>query len=166
MNSCIEKKITLSGGTETYQCELLSLKDGVGVLRYVIDRSYDIAGHILSPGDITFAVYWQGRPYTLYVWLRREQRDRSYYFNIADSVLLRPEEFLWRDLVVDILVDSAAKARVLDEHELPHDLPPDLLEYIVKAKEHVLTNFRDIIEEADKLIEATLCPGDTDPHGL
>jgi hypothetical protein len=152
MTLCIERKLTLSGKTEDYRCELLALDHGVGVLRYVIDRHYDIEGFMLSPGDETRALYWEGRPYTLYVWSRKQEGDRAYYFNIADSVRLRQNEFVWRDLAVDILVDARERVSVLDEHELPADLPPGLREYILRAKEHVLTCFRDIIEEADRLI--------------
>lgn len=153
MNACLEKKLTLSGQTRFYRCELVSLKDGVGVLRHVIDRHYDIAGFRLSPGDVTLAVFWTGRSYTIYKWHRRRQNDHAYYFNIADSVSLRPEEFVWRDLAVDILVDFEGSVHVLDEHELPHDLPRDLLDYIMKAKEQVLARFQDIIKEADQLLE-------------
>ena len=144
--------MTLAGETTTYHCELVALRDGTGILRYIIDRDYDIEGFVLSPGDMTLAVFWEGRPYTLYIWFRKQQADRAYYFNIADSVMLRPGEFVWRDLAVDILVTNGEMVRVLDEHELPHGLPHGLLEYIMNAKEHILVHFRDIIEEADRLM--------------
>jgi hypothetical protein len=152
MSSCLEKKLALSGETHVYSCELISLVNGVGILRYVIDRQYDVAGYILSPGDVTLAVYWEDRPYTLYVWLRKSARDRAYYFNIADSVVLSHEEFSWRDLAVDILVEPSGAVRVLDEHELPPDLPSDVSGYIEKAKGQVLEQFRDIITEAEDLL--------------
>jgi hypothetical protein len=154
MTPCLEKKLTLAGEIKTYPCELVSLRDSAGILHYVIDRPYDIAGFTLSPGDETLAVYWSGRPYTLYIWLRKHYGDRAYYFNIADSVSLSPGEFVLRDLAVDILVTEDGMIRVLDEHELPHGLSGGLLEYILKAKDHILAHFRDIIEEAENLIEA------------
>jgi hypothetical protein len=154
MALCLEKKHTLSGSVQTYSCELVSLRNGVGILRYVIDREYDVAGYRLSPGDRTLAVYWTGRPYTLYVWFRKGPRDRAYYFNIADSIALSSREFLWRDLAVDILVDPSGIPRVLDEHELPPDLPADLAGYIARARDHVLERFRDIIKEADEILTA------------
>ncbi len=152
MAFCLEKKLTLSGKTETYQCQLVSLENDVGILRYVIDREYDVIGFRLAPGDVTLAVYWVDRPYTLYVWFRKEQRDRAYYFNIADRVSLGPGEFVWRDLVVDILIGPSGEVRVLDENELPSGLPPNLLRYIDEARDHVLGNFGDIIKEADGLL--------------
>jgi len=154
MSLCIEKKLTLSGETKTYQCDLVSLRDGTGILRYVIDQPYDMAGFKLSPGDETLAVYWHRRPYTLYIWHRARHGDRAYYFNVADSVALAQDEFVWRDLAVDILVTDDGTVRVLDEHELPPGLPPSLLEYILKAKDHILAHFQDIIEEAESMISA------------
>jgi hypothetical protein len=165
VTTCLEKKVTLAGEIKIYPCELVSLRDRVGVLRYIIDREYDITGFRLLPGDTTIAVYWEDRPYTLYVWLRKRQGDRAYYFNIADSVSLRPDEFIWRDLAVDILVDPAGTISVLDEHELPDDLPRDLLVYIMKAKEQVLAHIRDIIEEADERIAASGTPMYADEQG-
>jgi hypothetical protein len=76
----------------------------------------------------------------------------AYYFNIADAVSLRAEEFVWRDLDVDILVGPKGTVHVLDEHELPSDLPSDLARYIEDARDHILAHFRDIIREADALL--------------
>ena len=88
MTQCLETKRTLSGNTERYQCELVSLQDGFGILRYVTDQHYDIAGFRLSPGDETLALYWANAPYTLYIWHRKTQGDRAYYFNIAKEHIL------------------------------------------------------------------------------
>jgi len=143
---CQETKITLSGETKTYPCELISLDNGAGILRYVIDREYDVHGVKLSPGDETIALYWEDRPYTLYIW-RRPAQDAAYYFNIADRISLTPQEFIWRDLVVDILVDHAG-VHVLDEDELPPSLDTGLLSSIREAQAHVLAHHPRIIKEA------------------
>jgi hypothetical protein len=157
MPLCLEKKLLLAGGARNYACELAYYERGFGILKYALDREYAINGIKLLPGDVTCALYWEGRPYTLYVWLPKRQGSALYYFNIADSISLRPEEFIWRDLVVDILVDRQGAAHVLDEHELPVDLDGRLADYIQKAKEHVLTRFRDIIKEA-RGVMAGRCP--------
>ncbi len=155
MPRCLEKKLTLSGTIQAYSCELLHLQIGFGILRYVIDREYNIAGLRLSRGDETIALYWEDRPFTLYIWRRRAPGDTAYYFNIADRVSLSTQEFLWRDLAVDILVDPQGKVHVLDEDELPADLDAELGDYIIEAKEHILGNFADIIHEADTLLKRT-----------
>jgi hypothetical protein len=147
MRLCIEKKTLLSGEVHTYPCELLHYESGSGILRYVIDREYDIHGVKLSPGDETIALYWEGRPYTLYVWRRRAVQDTAYYFNIADRISLTPQEFIWRDLTVDILVDGRG-VHVLDEDELPSDLDTGFLRSIREAQAHILSNYPRIINEA------------------
>lgn len=75
-----------------------------------------------------------------------------YYFNIADSISLKPWEFTWRDLVVDILIEKDHPVRVLDENELPADLSPDLSAFIHSAKAMVLKDHRKIIEEANAVV--------------
>jgi protein associated with RNAse G/E len=151
MPICLEKKRTLSGETQTYSCELLHFEKGFGVLRYVIDREYDIAGLKLVPGDVTIALYWEDRPYTLYLWLRKTG-GAAYYFNIADQIFLSRQEFRWRDLAVDILVDPQGMVHVLDEHELPPDLEASLARSIQAAKDHVLDSLDTIIQEADRAV--------------
>jgi len=151
MPLCIETKLTLSGEAKTYRCELLHYESGFGILRYIIEREYDIQGLKLAPGDETIALYWEGRPYTLYVWRGKAAQDTAYYFNIADRIVLTPQEFLWRDLAVDILVDQAG-VHVLDEHELPADLDDELGRSIQKTKEHLVENHRAIIAEADAVV--------------
>jgi hypothetical protein len=114
MRFCVEKKLTLSAAVYRFECELLHLTGGFGLLKYVIAQQYDVHGIRLRPGDITFGLYWQDRPYTLYVWPRPDGR-RVYYFNIADGVSLSENEFAWRDLTVDVLIDVGAGVHVLDE---------------------------------------------------
>jgi hypothetical protein len=147
MPLCIETKLTLSGETKTYRCELLHFGSGFGVLRYVIDREYDVHGVGLAPGDETFALYWEDRPYTLYIWRRRTADAPVYYFNIADRISLTPREFIWRDLTVDILVDGGG-AHVLDEDELPSGIDAELLHAIRETQAHILSNYPRIINEA------------------
>lgn len=153
MSICIEKKLTLSGAVHAFECELLGLDNGAGVLKYVIDRKYNVGTITLLPGDITYALYWIDRPYTLYIWHKIDGR-LIYYFNIADSISLRRDEIIWRDLSVDILVDTDRKVHVLDEDEVPPGLPAALLEYIRSTKAHLLNHYQDIILEANLILRA------------
>jgi hypothetical protein len=150
MSLCIEKKLTLSGNIHVFECELLFLTADLGVLKYIIDRQYSVGNIKLQPGDITFALYWPKRPYTLYIWHLIKNR-KIYYFNIADKISLQPSEFLWRDLAIDIVIDDG-NVHVLDEHELPDDLDPALSRYIQSAKVLVLKEHPAIIDEAGVII--------------
>ena len=149
----VETKALLSGAVQQFLCELLHLDNTFGVLRYVIDREYYVNDIRLMPGDVTIALYWTDRPYTLYVWQMNGGKNAAYYFNIADNISLLPGEFRWRDLAVDILVDTAGAVHVLDEDELPADLPAGLRAYISAAKSQVLSCYKDVVMEADVLMK-------------
>jgi len=151
MSICIEKKVALSGNTYSFECELLFLNNKLGILKYVIDRSYDIQTVKLRPNDITYALYWTDRPYTLYVWHFLDSKT-AYYFNIADSISLQPTAFVWRDLAIDILVDAEGQVHILDEDELPADLSCELSASIRTAKAFILQNYSELIKEANSLL--------------
>lgn len=153
MSICIEKKLTLSGRVYLFECELLLLNSDLGVLKYVIDQEYAIQGFKLRPGDITHALYWVDRPYTLYIWHLAGNRV-VHYFNIADRISLQPREFLWRDLTVDILIADDRGVHVLDEDELPGNLGPELSRYIQDAKTAILQDHASIIQEANMILSA------------
>jgi len=155
MPSCVEIKLTLTDEIQTYTCELLHFEPGFGILRYIIDREYNITGLKLAPGDETIALYWENRPYTLYLW-HLKAGGHAYYFNIADRVSLSPGEFRWRDLTVDILVDPQGSVHVLDEHELPLNLSAGLAGSIREAKALILDSLPAIMHEANAAVRRYL----------
>lgn len=160
MSICIEKKQTLSGEIQTYSCELVRLDDNFGVLKYVIDREYTVADVQLAPGDVTIALYWTDRPYTLYTWNPSGNDAIVYYFNIADRVVLSQGEFSWRDLAVDILIDGSGEKHILDEDEIPPRLEAGLREYIEQARDTVLSSSQAIIKSIEPLVRSRhLSPG-------
>jgi uncharacterized protein len=158
MSTCVEQKVLLSGELQEYQCELALLTDTFGIIRYIIDREYHIDGIRLHPGEVTMAFYWTNRPYTLYTWRQDKPGQEIYYFNIADSLSLARTKFVWRDLVVDILVDEYENVHILDEDELPSDLNPKIRDYIERAKQHLLTHYHQIIAEVKHCIADGLIP--------
>ncbi len=62
MPPCLETKFTLTGETQRFRCELIHHETGFGILRYVIDREYDVHGVKLAPVDETIALFWEDRP--------------------------------------------------------------------------------------------------------
>ncbi len=152
MTICREIKQSITGDIKVYSCELIRYEPGFGLLRYVVDREYDIQGYRLQAGDVTRGLYWEGRPYTLYAWDLEQRGGRLFYFNVADRVALAPAEFFWRDLVLDVLVDAKGGVSVLDEHELPEDLDRNVASYISSAVDLITRQYREIIKETDDLI--------------
>jgi hypothetical protein len=153
MPVCIEKKILLSGTVQEYPCGLVHYEKNFVILRYAVDRTYRVGGFIIGPGDITYALYWQKCPYTVYTWHLQRPERRLYYFNIADSISLSPETVVWRDLVVDILIDDSGSVLVLDEEELSPDLEPGLRLHIEKTKRHILDQHPAIVREVTTLLK-------------
>lgn len=156
MAICIEKKLTLLGKEKLFECELVHVHRNFGVLKYVIQRNNDIDGLKLCPGDITYGLFWTDRPYTLYIWIVNQGKDRAYYFNISDRVSLHPSEFIWRDLTIDILIDPDLRVHILDEHELPTDLSSELSAYIQTTKDLILEHHREIMQETDSVLAKIL----------
>jgi hypothetical protein len=152
MPPCTETKILLSGEIHTYSCELIYYSTDFGILKYIIPRYYDLNGVKLTPGDITYSLYWPSRPYTLYIWQLNDGKDLAYYFNIADKISLQPTEFVWRDLVVDILIDLKKNIHIIDEDELPPDLSPELSRYIESTKALIIRELNNILRESRTLL--------------
>lgn len=151
---CVEIKSKLDGSEQRFACELVTLDRSLGILRYVIDRAREVAGIGLSPGCLTYAVYWADRPYNAYWWVNRDGRSLGFYFNVADSVSLTREAFRWRDLSLDVLVRPDGSAEVLDEIELPTDLPPALLAYVRAARDAILAVPGALAAEVRAVVES------------
>lgn len=150
---CCEKKHLLNGKVILYDCELITVSKEFGILKYFVDREYKVGSIVLQPGIVTYGFYWTDRPYTLYKWFDKKGEVVGNYFNIADSILLTPQEFSWRDLVVDILVLPSGGVEVLDEDEIPHSLDEGLNKYIESSKQMILQHYQEIIPETTLIIK-------------
>lgn len=158
MTACLERKRYLSGAEVTFECELVALEDRFGILRYVIDQQWNVEGLTLRPGTVTYAFYWTDRPYNLYWWLDEDGQTLGCYFNVADLVSLSEREFVWRDLVVDILVLPTGQVHVIDENEVPDGLDEELRAYIDAGKRQVLRNHPIIVEAAAAILKTKVNP--------
>ncbi|MBU0713464.1 DUF402 domain-containing protein [bacterium] len=152
MKKILEKKYLLNGDIRVYNCELIYNNQSFGILKYILEKQYNVSGLILPQSSITFAFYWIYRPYTLYRWYHNKKNIGN-YFNIADQIVLNDSEFEWRDIVVDVLYRSDDLPIILDEDELPTDMPDHLLEYIHSAKRQIIENYQDIITETDQFLK-------------
>ena len=154
----IERKTRLDGSTEDYECEALVLEPGRhAVLRYVLDRDWVIAGGALRvpKGAWTVSHYWIDRPYNVYHWLVAG-RTLAYYCNVVGTTEITLERVGYLDLVVDVLLWTSGKADVLDEDELPDDLPSVHRVAIAKALEAIIANPRFLIREIERDTAAAL----------
>jgi predicted RNA-binding protein associated with RNAse of E/G family len=154
----IERKTRLDGTVSEYRCERLALEVGRrAVLRYVMDREWVIAdtGLVLRPGQITIGHYWSDRPYNVYHWLDGA-RTIAYYCNVASDTTIGEDVVAYTDLVVDVLLRPSGETLVLDEEELPPDLPTARRVHIARALETIAAGPRRLVAEIERETRAAL----------
>ncbi|MCD8482557.1 MAG: hypothetical protein LR015_07790 [Verrucomicrobia bacterium] len=79
----IERKIRLDGTVVEVECIPVKVSHDFVVLRYDLPRAYEIDGVQLGVDCTTCACYWRGRPYNLYIFLRKEDsQPLGYYYNL------------------------------------------------------------------------------------
>ena len=150
---CYEEKRYPDGRRNRFRARVLLLRPGHGVLHFVSDRAYDLAGIYLPRGTVTFGLFWEDRPYNLYAWMASDlSAPRALYFNICDQAALGAQRFDWRDLWVDILITPHAAPQVLDRHEIPATAPPPLRAAIDAAVARVLTEHRAVARYLQALL--------------
>lgn len=135
-----EIKHRLTGPTQEFACGRLRYEatGAAAALLFVSDRPRAVADLPLPVGTVTFAYFWSDRPYNAYHWMDAAGATLGLYFNVADSTTIGPDELVFRDLVVDVLVRPEGVPVVLDRDELPAELPFALHRRIEAATERVL----------------------------
>lgn len=150
MRRITEIKRTLAGREARFACQVCSHTADELVALFRLPEPKDVHGVWLPAGTITVGYFWRQRPYNLYHWLDRKGRTLAYYFNIGDVRSWGTTEFEWDDLAVDILAAPSGRTQVLDEDELPADLPAERREYILAARDEVLRDLDRLIETAEQ----------------
>lgn len=133
-----EYKEVLAGEPQTFQCELLEQGAGRAVVIYRLQKEVVVADVRLPQGTVSFGYFWEARNYNLYHFVTAEGDTLALYFNISDSTRISAEQIYWRDLVVDILATPDGACRVLDEDEIPDDIPENLKRLIINTREDIL----------------------------
>ena len=150
MRRITEIKRTLSGREARFACEVYSQSEDELVVLFRLPEPRDVHGIWLPAGTVTVGYFWRSRPYNLYHWLDKKGRTLAYYFNIGDVRSWANTEFEWDDLAVDILAAPSGRTQVLDEDELPEDLPEERRAYIFAARDEVLRDLSTLIESASQ----------------
>lgn len=120
----IERKIRLDGTVVEVECLPIKVSHDFVVLRYDLPRAYEIDGVQLGVDCTTCACYWRGRPYNLYIFLRKEDsQPLGYYYNLIGASDW-DEDLLWyEDWAVDLFIHPDGRCTVLDSEELPAEFP-------------------------------------------
>ena len=159
-----EVKHRLRGGpAQTFRCDLLALDLTPGAsaatILYRLPRAIALFGIDLPEGSITLGYFWQDRPYNVYHWLDPDERTLGYYANVADRTAITPQSIVWRDLVLDILILPDDGVHVLDEDELPLDVPRPVARRITAARSELLRDARRLAHEIEHISQSWLTGG-------
>lgn len=152
-----EHKAVLVGAPKIFDCEAISLTDECAVVLYRLPRTVDVEGILMPEGTLSFGYFWINRYFNVYHFVTQGEGGRvktlGFYFNLSDSTRIVNQQIHWRDLIVDILVTPDGQCQVLDEEEIPPDLPPDLLQLIEEARAEVLACYQELIVELKRSSE-------------
>lgn len=148
----MERKHRLDGTSVDFACERLLVEPPKrAVLRYVVpeERALEGSSLILPAGTVTIAHYRGERPYCVYHWLAGG-RTLAYYCSVSEPPTIAEDIVEYRDLAVDVLLDRAGSATVLDEDELPDDLASPLRAIVSRALGELTGQSRRIVAEIER----------------
>ncbi len=154
----LELKRTLDGREKRFDCRLLALtsdRHHAAVL-WVAPAAMHVHGVDLPAGTVSVGHFWTDRHYNVYHWLDAAGETLGYYFNICDQTRIDAERIEWRDLTVDVLALPGGRLDVLDEHELPAQLPVDVAAHIAAGKSAILDAPAAVMAEIEAASRAAL----------
>jgi len=147
----LEVKRTLDGREKRFECRVLRRAQDAVVVLFVAPEPMRVHGVELPAGTVTFGHFWRDRPYNVYHWLRRtDGAPIGIYANLADDTRLEGETLTWLDLVVDVLILPGAEPVILDEDELPQDLPAKLSARVGQARAAFFQDLAALLIEVDE----------------
>jgi predicted RNA-binding protein associated with RNAse of E/G family len=154
----LEIKRTLDGREKRFDCRLLALapdRRHAAVL-WIAPEAMHVHGVDLPAGTVSVGHFWTDRHYNVYHWLDGAGENLGYYFNICDQTRIDAERIEWRDLTVDVLALPGGRLDILDEHELPAQLPLDVAAHIAAGKSAILDAPATVMAEIEAASRAAL----------
>lgn len=103
---------------EIYECDLVRRSANCIVLRYVSDRSYNVAGVRLPRGAVTTGHYWPRRRYCM--WEIREPGGKllGHLFHLCRDLNIRGGCVEYTDMLLDLWIPAFGQPQILDEADL------------------------------------------------
>jgi predicted RNA-binding protein associated with RNAse of E/G family len=98
---------------------------------------------------VTISHYWTARRYNVYHWIH-DGRTIAYYCNIVGATTIAEDLVSYEDLVVDVLIEPSGASLVLDEDDLPDDLPSAKRVAVNRALEELTGQTRRIAAEIER----------------
>ena len=147
----VERKTRFDGSVQEFACRALLVETGThAVIRYELTRDWHVGGMVFPMGGYTAGHFWIDRPYNVYHWLEASGRTLAYYFNVGIVDEISETQVAWRDLIVDVLIKPDVTIDILDEDEVPPDLPVEHRGTIARALEQIVTNPKRLVAEIER----------------
>src|SRR5262245_32229700 len=158
----LEIKHTLDSRQKQFDCRLLvRAADGRhAAVLWIASAPMHVHGVDLPAGTVSVGHFWTDRHYNVYHWLEPAGKTLGYYFNICDQTRIEAGVIEWRDLIVDVLALPGGRLELLDEDELPAELPPEAAAHIADGKAALLTDPAAVLSGRQTASRAVL------PHSL
>lgn len=145
----LEIKHKLSGERHEFYCQTLEKNAGEVVMLYRLEKPVTIADQHFAEGTLSFGYFWDDRNYNVYHWVATNGDSLAAYINIADRTEITHEIVEWRDLIIDLLITPDGRCQILDEDELPDDLPQELDQLISQQTETLLQKHQQLLQEIE-----------------
>jgi hypothetical protein len=134
----LEIKRTLGGQCKEFRCRLVSRDPVRAIVLFVSSVPYQVGDLPLPSGTVTLGHFWPGRDYNVYHWLTPDGETLGHYFNLAADTVIGASSISWCDLVLDLLVRPGAPPLLLDEADIPPNLPAATHARLEAARRSVL----------------------------
>jgi len=145
----LEVKETLKGERKEFPCTPCAVAEDEVVILYKVPREGRVEDVVLPAGTLSLGYFWATRPYNAYHWVTPKGKTIGLYFNISEGADITPQQVVWRDLVVDVLVTPDGRCRVLDEDELPVEMDVSLRQRINGIREELVRQHETLLAEIE-----------------
>jgi len=164
-----EVKRHLDGRQQVFQCQGLALTPRYGVVAFVSERDATLSWGTIPKGTTTYGFFWSQRPYILYRFVSPAGVLYGHRFDVVERVRLGPDSIEYADLLLDLFVGRDGVLRWDDEDEVADYAARGLLtnsqrQRIEKTKAFLLARHREVIREAEKLLEGLTADGIAADH--
>jgi predicted RNA-binding protein associated with RNAse of E/G family len=138
---------------QEFLCSLLLRTDDYLVLAFKSPTSTRINNRLIEKGSTTIAHYWSNRNYILWKFRDTNHSLIGHLFHICAEVVFGKSSVTYMDLELDIWIDPDGAATILDQEEVNACCANGFINryehsLIVKEKNNILLNFKDIIQNA------------------
>jgi len=145
----LEIKETLTGERKEFPCTACAVGQDEVVILYKLPHEGRVEDVVLPAGTLSLGYFWATRPYNAYHWVTPKGKTIGLYLNISEGAHITPQQVVWRDLVVDVLVTPDGRCRVLDEEELPAEMEVSLRQRINLIQEELVRQHKALLAEIE-----------------